>query len=91
VLVLQVVVLGLERQIQTLWERLIHKVEALEMKLIARLHLLVVNHFDDLLVAVELVLLVADRALHGIGAIAQLNNAAIAALLDVIHKEDHVL
>jgi hypothetical protein len=58
-LVLQVVVLSLERHIQTLRERLIHQIEALEMKLVPRLHLLVVNHFDDFLVAVEFVLLVA--------------------------------
>jgi hypothetical protein len=52
-------VLSLERHIQTLREGLIHQIEPLEMKLVPRLHLLVVNHFDDFLVAVELVLLVA--------------------------------
>jgi hypothetical protein len=59
-LVLQVVVLGLEWHIQALRERLIHQVKPLKVKLVTRLHLLVVNHFDDFLVAVELVLLVTD-------------------------------
>lgn len=90
-LVLQVVVLGLEGHIQALWEGFIHQVEPLEVELVTWLHLLVVNHFDDFLVAVKLVLLVAHRTLHGVGAIAQLNDAAISALLDMIHKEDHVL